>query len=263
MISRLFWSRDVVVEATAMADDARNALLEVEIFTDGACEGNPGPGGYGVVLKFGRHRKEVSGAFKETTNNRMELLAAVVGLRALNRRCRVRLTTDSEYLCQSITQGWAERWRDNGWWRTVNQRAANPDLWALLLDLLGKHEVTISWTRGHAGHAENERCDWLATQAIGAADAAIDEGYEQSKIPEPTSIPEGHPCFKCRTPVVKRFPKEKKVKRAFRYEWYLYCPNCATSYLVEAGRQVPSNTMANTLFDELDAEALSRTTEEI
>ncbi len=235
-----------------MADDAVNPLLEVEIFTDGACAGNPGPGGYGVVLKFGSHRKELSGAFKETTNNRMELFAAIVGLRALNRRCRVRLTTDSEYLANSVTEGWAERWRQNGWWRTVNQRAANHDLWALLLDLLEKHEVTVMWTRGHAGHPENERCDWLATQAIDRSDATIDEGYEQSKSPGPTSIPEGHPCFKCRTPVVKRIPKTKKANPTFRYDWYLYCPACATSYMVEAGRHLASHTTVHTLFDEVE-----------
>jgi ribonuclease HI len=235
-----------------MADDAGNELLEVEIFTDGACEPNPGPGGYGVVLQCDKHRKELSGAFKETTNNRMELLAAIVGLQALKQRCRVRLTTDSKYLANAITQGSAQRWRDNGWWRTPNQRAANPDLWALLLDLLAKHEVTIAWTRGHAGHVENERCDQLASQVVGSAHAAVDEGYEQSKIPGPASISEGHPCFKCRTALVKRIPKKKKGKRSFRYEWYLYCPGCDTSYIVEAGKQVTSSAPDKTLFGDLE-----------
>jgi ribonuclease HI len=196
-----------------MAENGTDALPEVQIFTDGACEGNPGPGGYGVVLKLGGHRKELCGAFRETTNNRMELMAAIVGLQALNRPCRVRLTTDSEYLAESVGKGWAERWCQNGWWRSANQRAANHDLWAQLLDLLAKHQVTVVWIRGHAGHAENACCDRLARSAIGSPGAGIDQGCEQSKSGGPRSMPEGHPCFNCRTPVVKRSPKRRRAER--------------------------------------------------
>jgi ribonuclease HI len=238
-----------------MPVQATDVLPEVELITDGACMGNPGPGGYGVVLKRGCHRKELSGAYKDTTNNRMELMAAIVGLRALNRRCRVKLTTDSEYLAQALSMGWAERWRENGWWRSANQRAANHDLWTLLLDLVANHEVTVLWTRGHAGHAENERCDHLAGQAACSRDAAVDEGYVQSKTGGSKSIPAGHPCFKCRTPVVKRIPKKRKTDSIYSYDWYLYCPACTAMYMVDEGKRLVASTEAESLFDASEADA--------
>lgn len=232
-----------------MTDNASDSVQHVEVFTDGACEGNPGPGGYGVVLRFGHHRKEMAGAFKETTNNRMELMAAIVALQALKRRCRVTLTTDSKYLANPINKGWAKRWLENGWWRSENQRAANHDLWSLLLDLLAKHDVTFVWTRGHSGHAENECCDRLARLAVGAAGAEIDSGYEQAKTAGAMSIPEGHPCFKCRTPIVKRSPKPGKSSTARIYHWYLFCPGCSAMYMVDAGKRLPSSTSPSPLFD--------------
>ncbi len=238
-----------------MADEARDTLPVVELFTDGACLGNPGPGGYGAVLKFGHHRKEFSGGFRETTNNRMELMAAIVGLQALTRRCQVKLTTDSEYLADGLSKGWAQRWRENGWWRSANQRAANHDLWAVLLDLVACHDVTLLWTRGHAGHPDNEYCDQLARQALGAPDAAADKGYEESKLPGPTSIPEGHPCFKCRTPVVKRMPKRRKADRMYYYDWYLYCPACECMYMVDAGKRLTSDAKTGLLFEASEADA--------
>lgn len=134
----------------------------VEIFTDGACSGNPGPGGWGVVLRFGEREKELSGGEKETTNNRMELTAAIEGLSALKEPCRVRLVTDSKYVADGITKGWAESWRKNGWRKADKKPALNPDLWDELLSLLKLHEVEITWVKGHAGHPENERCDKLA-----------------------------------------------------------------------------------------------------
>ncbi len=140
------------------------ALKKVEIFTDGACSGNPGPGGYGVVLRFGEHEKELSGGERETTNNRMELTAAIVGLEALKQRCEVTLYSDSKYLIDAINCGWAIRWRENGWMRTKKDKAQNPDLWERLLNLLDKHEVKLVWVKGHAGHPENERCDRLAVE---------------------------------------------------------------------------------------------------
>ncbi len=140
-------------------------LKQVEIFTDGACSGNPGPGGYGVVMKYKQHRREVSGGAADTTNNRMELLAAVTGLELLNERCRVTLYSDSKYVVDAVEKGWAVKWRANGWMRNKREPALNPDLWTRLLDLLDKHEVTFVWVKGHAGHPENERCDQLAVQA--------------------------------------------------------------------------------------------------
>lgn len=136
----------------------------VEVFTDGACSGNPGPGGWGVVLRFGAHEKELSGGEKETTNNRMELTAAIMGLSALKEPCKVRLVTDSKYVADGITKGWAESWQKNGWKKADKKPALNTDLWEKLLELIAKHEVTIDWVKGHAGHAENERCDKLAVE---------------------------------------------------------------------------------------------------
>ena len=134
----------------------------VEVFTDGACSGNPGPGGWGVVLRYGEHEKELSGGDVNTTNNRMELTAAIEGLAALKESCRVMLVTDSKYVADGIEKGWAESWRKNGWRKADKKPALNVDLWERLLDLLDKHTVNIKWVKGHAGHPENERCDKLA-----------------------------------------------------------------------------------------------------
>lgn len=139
-------------------------MKNVEIFTDGACSGNPGPGGWGVVLRFGAHEKELSGGEKETTNNRMELTAAIMGLSALKEPCKVVLTTDSKYVADGITKGWAASWQKNGWRKADKKPALNPDLWEKLLELINKHDVTINWVKGHDGHPENERCDRLAVE---------------------------------------------------------------------------------------------------
>jgi ribonuclease HI len=134
----------------------------VELFTDGACSGNPGPGGWGAVLRYNGHEKELSGGERDTTNNRMELTAAIMGLKALKEPCDVRLVTDSKYVADGITKGWAESWRKNNWRKADKKPALNPDLWEQLLELIKKHNVTIEWVKGHAGHPENERCDQLA-----------------------------------------------------------------------------------------------------
>lgn len=155
-----------------------NELKQVVIYTDGACSGNPGPGGYGAVLLYGAHRKELAGGFRRTTNNRMELMAAIVALRALKDRCAVRLHTDSQYIVQAIQQGWAARWQANGWMRNKKEKAVNPDLWTQLLELGRQHEVEFIWVRGHAGNRENERCDQLAVAAAQQANLPADEVYE-------------------------------------------------------------------------------------
>ncbi len=134
----------------------------IELFTDGACSGNPGPGGWGVVLRYNGHEKELSGGEINTTNNRMELTAVIEGLKALKEPCKVRLVTDSKYVADGITKGWAESWRKNNWRKADKKPALNPDLWEKLLDLIAEHDVTIDWVKGHAGHPENERCDCLA-----------------------------------------------------------------------------------------------------
>ena len=134
----------------------------VEIFTDGACSGNPGPGGWGAVLRFGSREKELSGGDASTTNNRMELTAVIKALSALKEPCRVRLTTDSKYVCDAILQKWVYSWQKNGWKKADKKPALNVDLWEKLLPLLQTHEVEFCWVKGHAGHPENERCDALA-----------------------------------------------------------------------------------------------------
>lgn len=144
-------------------------LKKVEIFTDGACSGNPGPGGYGAILRYGGREKELSEGFAKTTNNRMELLGAIAGLECLREKCAVTLYSDSQYLVNGIEKGWAKKWRANGWMRNAREPALNADLWERLLGLLERHEVRIIWVKGHAGHPENERCDHLATSAAAAA----------------------------------------------------------------------------------------------
>ena len=137
-------------------------MKHIEIFTDGACSGNPGPGGWGAVLRYGDKEKELSGGEKETTNNRMELTAAIMALKALKEPCKVTLTTDSKYLSDGISKGWAKSWQKNGWRKADKKPALNVDLWEEILELFDKHEVKIVWVKGHNGHPENERCDALA-----------------------------------------------------------------------------------------------------
>ncbi len=134
----------------------------VEIFTDGACSGNPGPGGYGAILRVGEHVKEISGGEPATTNNRMELMGVISALSALKYPCDVVLTTDSKYVVDSVTKGWARGWKAKGWVKSDKKPALNVDLWERLLDLLDVHNVKFVWVKGHAGHPENERCDELA-----------------------------------------------------------------------------------------------------
>ncbi len=134
----------------------------VEIYTDGACSGNPGPGGWGAILRCDGKEKEMSGGEAHTTNNRMELSGVIMALLALKYPCKVKLTTDSKYVVDGVTKGWAQSWRKKGWKKSDGKPALNPDLWGQLLDLLAVHDVEFCWIKGHAGHEENERCDRLA-----------------------------------------------------------------------------------------------------
>ncbi len=140
-------------------------MKSIEMFTDGACSGNPGPGGWGTILRYNGVEKELSGGEKQTTNNRMELTAVISGLEALKEKCKVVVTTDSKYVVDGIVNGWAKSWRANGWVKSDRKPALNPDLWGRLLDLIDEHEVEFKWIKGHAGHPENERCDRLAVTA--------------------------------------------------------------------------------------------------
>ena len=140
-------------------------MKTVEIFTDGACSGNPGPGGYGVILRNAGRIKELSAGYRKTTNNRMELRAVITGMKALKEKCNVKIYSDSKYIVDAVRQGWAKRWQRNNWYRNKNEKALNPDLWQELLDLIDRHQVHFIWVKGHAGHQENERCDELAVAA--------------------------------------------------------------------------------------------------
>ena len=146
-------------------------MKEVSLYTDGACRGNPGRGGYGAILVYGKHEREISGGERETTNNRMELMAAISGLEALKEPCIVNLYSDSKYIVDAFLEGWVESWRSHGWSRG-REELKNPDLWERLYALTEIHKVSFIWVKGHAGHAYNERCDKLATDF---ADSFLDE----------------------------------------------------------------------------------------
>ena len=137
-------------------------MKKIEIFTDGACSGNPGPGGWGAILRFEGREKELSGGEANTTNNRMELTACIEALKALKEPCQVTVITDSQYVANGINLGWAAGWKANNWRKKDKKPALNPELWDVLLNEIARHEVTIQWIKGHAGHPENERCDEMA-----------------------------------------------------------------------------------------------------
>jgi ribonuclease HI len=139
-------------------------MKQVQLTTDGACIGNPGPGGWACILRYNKHKKELFGSAPHTTNNRMELKAAIEGLRAIKEPCEVEVVTDSEYLKNGITQ-WIHGWKRNGWKTKSKKPVINQDLWSELDDLVSKHQTRWTWTRGHADHDDNNRCDELATQA--------------------------------------------------------------------------------------------------
>lgn len=217
-------------------------VKEVTIYTDGSCEPNPGFGGWGVVLIHGNHRKELSGGFQHSTNNRMEIIAVIMGLEALKTPCKVTLYSDSEYLVNAIKQGWVHRWKANGWWRNKEEKAANIDLWEKLLNLCNKHQVEFVWVKAHAGNPDNERCDELSLQALKQDNLPIDEGYEPQPVTKNTSkikiINEGQLCQNCSTPVIKKTPRGKrKPDQSYYFEYYLYCPKCHTVYMVEEAKR--------------------------
>ena len=139
-------------------------MKKIELFTDGACSGNPGPGGWGAILRYNGHEKELCGGEAETTNNRMELTAVIEGLYALKEPCEIELFTDSKYVCDAVAKRWVYSWKSNGWKKADKKPALNVDLWEKLLELLDTHKVNFNWIKGHAGHPENERCDTLAVE---------------------------------------------------------------------------------------------------
>ncbi|GAB5403959.1 MAG: hypothetical protein Aurels2KO_21900 [Aureliella sp.] len=235
-------------------DKPRNK--KVTIFTDGGAAPNPGKGGYGVVLRSGKRSKELSGGYALTTNNRMELMAVIVGLEALKKRCIVTLYSDSKYIVDAIRKGSVFEWRDNNWSLNAigSKKAKNPDLWTRLLAAYDKHDVEMEWVKGHAGIADNERCDQLATSAMYEPNLPTDEGYADNlsslslnaqgkPTRSKTKMTEiGQPCRKCLTPVEKRIPKRKTPKPNQRhyFAWYLFCPGCKTMYM--NGERKPLST---------------------
>ena len=164
-----------------MPERADSTLNHVTIHTDGSCLGNPGPGGYGAVLAYRGREKELSGGFRRTTNNRMELLAVIVALEALSEQCRVTVYSDSKYVVDAVAKGWAKRWKANGWMRNKREPAINPDLWERLLGALAQHEVELRWLRGHAGNAGNTRADKLAVTAANGSGLGRDEEFERTQ----------------------------------------------------------------------------------
>lgn len=152
-------------------------MKNIDIYTDGACSGNPGVGGYGVVMLYKGQRRELSQGYRVTTNNRMELLAVIKGLEELKIPCQVTLYSDSKYVVDSITKGWVKKWKANNWIKSNKKKALNVDLWERLLQLMDKHKVVFVWVKGHADNVENERCDFLGRQAIASGNLLEDEGY--------------------------------------------------------------------------------------
>jgi len=154
---------------------------KVIIYTDGACSGNPGPGGYGVILSYNGQQTELSQGFRWTTNNRMEILAAIVGLEAIDTPAYVQIYSDSKYLVDAMEKGWAKRWKANDWMRNKKELASNIDLWKRMLELCYHHQVEFFWVKGHAGHEWNERCDQLAREALATSQLLTDDGYQNLK----------------------------------------------------------------------------------
>ena len=155
-------------------------MKKVEIYTDGACTGNPGKGGFGAILVYNGNEKRISKGFRLTTNNRMELLGAIEALRLLKEKCEVTLTSDSKYLTDAINKGWLNSWQKNGWKKADKKPVLNIDLWQELLRLMNEHDVSFEWVKGHAGNHYNEICDLMAVEAYNTNAINIDENYENA-----------------------------------------------------------------------------------
>ncbi|MFN4315758.1 MAG: ribonuclease HI [Chitinophagaceae bacterium] len=241
-----------------------NEFAEIELYSDGGAEPNPGQGGFGVILSYQGTKKEFSQGFRLTTNNRMELMGVIHGLERLKRKSIVRVYSDSRYVIDGITKGWAEKWKSNKWYRIRTEKATNHDLWERLLIQISNHErVNFNWIKGHFGHPENERCDELANIALNGEHLMEDTVYEENlfnetglefntfsanTIVKPNSQlrsdhvkvkAEGDPCRKCGTSVIFRPAKKKEFKpgQTYFFEYYFLCPKCKTVYLVEEAKR--------------------------
>lgn len=238
-------------------------IPEIDLYSDGGAEPNPGKGGFGVIMAYKESKKEFSQGFRLTTNNRMELMGVIYGLERLKTKSIVNVYSDSRYVVDGITEGWALKWKSNNWYRTKNKKAINYDLWEKLLDLVSKQErVAFNWIRGHVGHPENERCDELANIALNGDNLLDDIGYEEDlfkktgfeftplfETSETTKIQnhnpngkvkkEGDPCRKCGSLVILKPTKKKELKRSqkYYYEYFFACPTCRTIYMVDEAKR--------------------------
>lgn len=238
-----------------------NEIPEIELYSDGGAEPNPGRGGFGVILSYKGHRKEFSQGYTLTTNNRMELMGVIYGLERLKTKSIVTVFTDSKYVIDGVTKGWAEKWKSKNWFRTPTKKAVNYDLWDKLLKLVSQNqEVKFIWVKGHAGHIENERCDQLALLALKGESLLEDTGYLpldqldendiNSGVPKNISsnkiVNEGDCCRKCDTKVIKRPTKKHNFKpnQTYYFDYHLYCPGCKTMYMIEeAKRKIENNDL--------------------
>jgi ribonuclease HI len=214
----------------------------LQIFTDGACEPNPGPGGYGVVIISGEVEKVFAQGYTLTTNNRMELMAVVAALEAVEGHRAITLYSDSKYVVEALNVGSARSWRDAEWVRKGSRHVPNSDLWQRLLELDDGLNVTYKWVKGHSGNRLNEMADSLSYEAIKNTDQLEDLGYlrqlEEYRKNPPEITEEGQPCRKCSTPVIKRKPKRRRsTGKTYYFEYYLYCPGCETIYMVEDAKR--------------------------
>lgn len=239
-------------------------IPEVDMYTDGGAEPNPGRGGFGLIMSYKGVKREFSQGFRLTTNNRMELMGVINGLERLKTKSIVNVFSDSRYVVDGITLGWAQKWKANNWYRTKTEKAVNSDLWERLLNLIAQQQqVTFNWVKGHFGHTENERCDELAMIASAAQVLLIDIEYEkhlcettgfefnefqtaptpQKPLPDAFKqikiTQEGDFCRKCGTAVINKPTKKKMPKpgQSYYFEYYLLCPACKTMYMVEAAKR--------------------------
>lgn len=240
-----------------------NEIPEVNLYSDGGAEPNPGKGGFGVIMSYKGIKREFSQGYELTTNNRMELMGVIFGLERLKTKSVVNVYTDSRYVIDGIEKGWAERWKSKNWYRTRSEKAINYDLWDKLLTLISLHQkVTFNWVKGHAGHLENERCDELALTALRADTLLVDTGYQpaqsqsdesnegdytQSNVRKTKVTAEGDACRKCGTSVLKKPTKKKVAKpgQTYYYDYFLLCPNCKTMYLLEEAKRGITNQDRN------------------
>ena len=226
-------------------------IPEIDLYSDGGAEPNPGRGGFGVVLSYKGHKKEFCEGYLLTKNNRMELMGVIYGLEKLKTKSIVNVYTDSRYVVDGINSGWAEKWKSNNWFRTKNVKAVNSDLWERLLSLISnQQEVRFNWIKGHVGHIENERCDELASLALNGDNLLNDINYKPEEKVNARVQNEGDICRKCGVEVVKKQTKKKaaKVGQTYYFEYYLFCPSCKTMYLVDdAKRDFDANE--NKLFE--------------